>query len=41
MSLTNLRDIALYSATIENWKVPALSEPFELLRELGNVFIVK
>ena len=35
------KDIALYYSTIENWKIPALNEPFELLRELGNVFIVK
>jgi hypothetical protein len=35
------RDIALYHSTIENWKISALAEPFELLRELGNVFIVK
>lgn len=31
----------MYHSTIENWKISALAEPFELLRELGNVFIVK
>jgi exocyst complex component 5 len=40
-SILTCRDIALYYSTIETWKIPALSEPFELLRELGNVFVVK
>jgi exocyst complex component 5 len=35
------KDITFYYSTIENWKISALNEPFELLRELGNVFIVK
>jgi len=35
------RDIALYHNTIESWRIPSLAEPFELLREIGNVFIVK
>jgi Exocyst complex component Sec10 len=39
--MVNDRDMALYHNTIESWRISSLAEPFELLREIGNMFIVK
>ena len=35
------RDIAKYQESVKAWNIPSLDERFEMLRELGNVFLVK
>ncbi|RKP09744.1 exocyst complex protein [Thamnocephalis sphaerospora] len=35
------KDIAKYQEVVDRCKIPSLSERFEMLRELGNVFLVK
>ncbi len=35
------RDLAKYNETIIAFDIPALNERFEMLREIGNLFIVK
>ncbi|KAF9896345.1 Exocyst complex component 5 [Lobosporangium transversale] len=35
------KDIAKYQESIKVWNIPSLNERFEMLRQLGNVFLVK
>ncbi|KAG0253037.1 Exocyst complex component 5 [Mortierella polycephala] len=35
------KDIAKYQESVKAWNIPALNERFEMLRQLGNVFLVK
>lgn len=35
------RDIAKYQESVKAWNIPSLNDRFELLRQLGNVFLVK
>lgn len=35
------RDLALYQDTVSSFSLPALNDRFEMLRQLGNVFIVQ
>jgi hypothetical protein len=35
------RDIAKYQESVKAWNIPSLNERFEMLRQLGNVFLVK
>lgn len=35
------RDIAKYQEVIKMFKIPGLDERFEMLRQLGNIFVVK
>ncbi|KAI8988471.1 exocyst complex component Sec10-domain-containing protein [Mycotypha africana] len=35
------KDIAKYQDTIKLFKIPSLDERFEMLRQLGNIFVVK
>ncbi|KAG0246781.1 Exocyst complex component 5 [Mortierella sp. GBA43] len=34
------RDIAKYQESVKAWNIPSLDERFEMLRQLGNVFLV-
>lgn len=36
-----IRDIAKYQESVKAWNIPSLDERFEMLRQLGNVFLVK
>lgn len=36
-----IRDVAKYQELIKMFKIPALDERFEMLRQLGNIFVVK
>ncbi|KAG0027235.1 Exocyst complex component 5 [Podila clonocystis] len=35
------KDIAKYQESVKAWNIPSLNERFEMLRQLGNVFLVK
>ncbi|KAF9958913.1 Exocyst complex component 5 [Modicella reniformis] len=35
------KDIAKYQESVKAWNIPSLDERFEMLRQLGNVFLVK
>ncbi|CAO3565912.1 unnamed protein product [Mortierella alpina] len=35
------KDIAKYQESVKGWNIPSLNERFEMLRQLGNVFLVK
>ncbi|KAF9430816.1 Exocyst complex component 5 [Podila epigama] len=35
------KDIAKYQESVKPWNIPLLNERFEMLRQLGNVFLVK
>lgn len=35
------RDISKYEEAIQAFKIPALNDMFEMLRQLGNIFLVK
>lgn len=35
------RDIKMYQDTISSFNIPALTERFEFIRQLGNVFLVR
>ena len=34
------KDITVYRDVVEEWKVPSLRDGFELLYEIGNLFVV-
>ena len=41
MTFFCIRDIAKYQEVIRMFKLPGLDERFEMLRQLGNIFVVK
>ena len=35
------KDVIRYQSVIDGWKIPELSEQFQILREIGNLFTVQ